>query len=1072
MNRPVVTATLLVMLAAVCRCDAAESGGMAAKQYRVTRWTVENGLPQNSVKALAQTADGYLWVGTLKGLARFDGWRFRVFDHETNPEFTHDSINALAVDKRDGGLWISTGRELIYYREHRFTRYAEDLGINAGFGVMAPALDGGVWYSRLSGRLALFQGGKLQTFAFANEDKSNTVFQISQEIPGKVLMGVGSPGGGRSFHLFDLKTETMSALAGPPGVPSPEPPSEAYFRAVDAAVWLWRPDGVWRRRSEEWTRMSEPYGSNRRWPQEVFVASTGEVWLKYHWPDRDVLLRLNDSKIEDFVAPGFPAYMGVGPLLEDGEGSLWVGSTTGLFRLQSKRIKVYSRADGLANDDVLAVTTSADGAVWLGTQRGVGRIQDGRVSNVILRDPEPIEFAVGVLRATQDGRLWASWRKQGLFAYENGAWRPYDPNSMSALGEDQQGGLWCGTSEGVFGPLGDDHSKWYTPTNGLSHRDVRLIHRDRRGDLWFGTFGGGLNCLHDGKITVFKSNGSEKNNCMWWIHEDVDGVFWVATEDGLNRFVPPGVSESNVQSLKSKVEDQAAAGGAPATRHASPVTAEGRFFTFTKQHGLAEPTVNNIQEDGFGYLWLSGLKGIHRISRAELNEIAAGRRTNFTCVTFGEADGLLNSECNGGDNQPAGCKDQLGRIWFPTVEGVAVIDPKTMLRVETPPPVVIEQLRANDEVVFGDGSSRPVLRSNNAEGGREEAQTEIGHEDSRNNRASSPRLLRLKPGHARVLEIRYTANCLAAAERVTFRYRLERYDDNWHEDRENQRVAFYTNLRPNDYTFHVQARGPQGQWNEAGARLAFHVEPHFYETWPFRVGSLAAVGLVVFGLHHRRVMRIRAVQLLEQQRAVAEERARIARDLHDDLGGSLTGFALELEAARRKGRAEGEQLGSLAGEARSIAQSLRELSWATNPSCDNLGSLGVFLGEMTERFCAAAGLRCELSLPSANNALPLPARLRHDLLVLAKEALANIAKHAGASRVALTLCETERCVLLRIADDGAGFDPARVFAGNGLKNLRARLEHAGGVFEVSTSREKGTSISAMVPVRPTDPLKP
>jgi signal transduction histidine kinase len=319
-----------------------------------------------------------------------------------------------------------------------------------------------------------------------------------------------------------------------------------------------------------------------------------------------------------------------------------------------------------------------------------------------------------------------------------------------------------------------------------------------------------------------------------------------------------------------------------------------------------------------------------------------------------------------------------------------------------------------------------------------------------------------------VLEIHYTANFLSAPERVAFKYRLEGYDRGWLWDDQNRRVAFYTNLRPGDYTFHVTARSPHGSWNTQGDQFSFHVAPHFWETWPFYVGCGAVVLSAALGLHCRRVRGLRRVQLLEQQRALQEERGRIAKDLHDDLGANLTGLALQLDVMGSRSRsadAQQSQLAALARSTRGLVDNMREVVWAMNPQHDNMESSASFLGQYTEQYLAAAGLRCRLELPVQAPAYPVNSQTRHQLYLVMKEALHNIVRHARATEVRLRLEQEQAELRLTVEDDGCGLPPDGARATeHGLDNMKKRVADLGGEFSATTRPNQGTCVAIRLPL--------
>ncbi len=1032
------------------------------QSYRVIRWTAEQGLPQNSIKALLQTRDGYLWIGTLYGLARFDGVKFKVFDESNTPEMTHDSINALAEDEKDGSLWIATGDGLLRYRDHRFQRYGPEHGVIGTVGLLWPARQGGVWFPPGIGRVGLFRDSRVKIWEFDPARVGNNLLDLSEESPSRLLVRIDY-----SVYQFELSTGSLKPLAAPPG----EFSCHSFFRDTDGSLWLCAPNGIWHGTEGHWTHVVARSPEVGPLPVGICRTADGQLWVTMTESGRNSLRRLADDGLQPVAAPEFLADANVTRMIEDNEGNFWIGTEAGLLQLRASHLQVYSTKEGLASDNTQSVTLSQDGTVWVGTSRGFNGIRDGRVFNLHPPASEGGRLWTLVSLADSAGSFWFGTGRDYLTGYRDGNWARLEPPpelsgiwgrriNPSALYEDWSHRIWIGTGDGVACA---DHGRWtyYATTNDAAHTSVRVIHQDRRGDMWFGVFGGGLNRLRDGHITVYRTDLGEYNNRAWWIHEDADGVFWVGSQKGLNRFVPPGVDElpnpkSEIRNRESRLTSRVAEAGA------------GRFFTFTTQHGLHENIINNIQEDDFGYLWLSGLRGIYRVARQDLNEVAAGGREEVQVLALGEGDGMLSSECNGGDYQPAGCKDPAGRIWFPTAKGLVVIDSKTTHRNDVPPPVVIEKVIADGEVIFGDDAAAQVKTV------RQGITNSIRAATAAENPAALSRSgVRFAPGRARVLEIRYTANSFVASERVRFKYRIEGWDRDWHWDNQNRRVAFYTNLRPGTYAFHVSACNSHGVWNEAGERFAFSIAPYFWETWPFYAACATAVVGAAAGLQGYRLKWQRHLLKLEQQRALANERTRIARDLHDDLGTALTGLALEIDVIRRDTSITAnapQRLREASNRTRDLADRMREVVWAVNPRCDTLSSLASFLEQQTAQFLQADGIHGRLDFPEQIPSLNVEANVRHQLALAVREALTNVVRHARASEVVVKLDIERDSLLVSIRDNGCGFDVTQgENPGHGLANSRERLESAGGTFQAESAPGRGAAIILRVPLQHATP---
>jgi len=468
---------------------------------------------------------------------------------------------------------------------------------------------------------------------------------------------------------------------------------------------------------------------------------------------------------------------------------------------------------------------------------------------------------------------------------------------------------------------------------------------------------------------------------------------------------------------------------------------EGHFANVSAEQGLPNNVICHIDDDGRGYFWMSSYGGIFRVAKTELEDCADGKTATVRCLGYGKGDGLPTLECSGG-MQPAGCRTADGRLWFPTSKGLVVMDPVNVTTNLLPPPVVIEEFRVDSRVLTNSGVT-PV---------------------------------QIAPGHQR-FDFEYTALSLVAPERVRFRCWLEGLEENW-VDMGSRRSVNYNFVPPRDYTFHVIACNNDNVWNETGAQFAFHVRPHFWQTVWFRVVAIVGMVLVAsgaVGFDTRRRMH-RKLERLERQRALERERARIARDIHDDLGASLTQITMLSQVAHGAPPELPRAVASLDqifGTARELTRALDEIVWAVNPKHDTLESLAGYLGKFAEDYLRAANLRCRLDVPMQLPAWVLASEVRHNLFLAVKEALHNVTKHASATEVRLTLTLVNDGFAWEVADNGRGFgsgvpapgSPDRLASGNGLANMRRRLVDIGGHFEVQSAPAAGTRVKFVVSVK-------
>jgi signal transduction histidine kinase/ligand-binding sensor domain-containing protein len=960
----------------------------SSAQSRFDSWTTENGLPQNSVNDIVQTRDGYLWLATYGGLARFDGWRFVVFDRSTEG-IGSQRIRLLHEDRRAATLWASTEEGmLIRYRDGRFTTFGPEHGLPPGNTMRIEEDDEGRLWITTADAVVSFDGER--AVRYVAEDFPHGVRAPKVSSPYFVWWSYDS----KDLHVL-LKGHVESY------------PIDLRGAAI-TSVTIERSGNLWVRTDDDRVlrvsrERTETYGLSDGMPSSALPGHfqtdrNGSVWFGEF---NGRISRIRSGRAELMSESGLLA------LLDDREGSTWLGTSAGLHRLRNLSFTTYSQANGLTWNWVYTVLEDRHGAMWFGTWGGgLYRYQNGRFLSYRTDRGRPAALIAGMYE-DRSGRLWVG-TNEGLGYVENGSIKGYnDPSGLLrgfvwAIHEDWNGALWFGTDNGLV-RLKDGELSRYTVRNGLSHDRVISLYEGRSGALWIGTFQG-LTRFADGRFVTFTEREGLVGSQIRALHEDHDGILWVGTYDsGLYRL------------------------------------ADGRLTRFTRREGLHDNGVFQILEDDNGYLWMGSNRGISRVRRADLNEVAEGRRGTVTPMTFGIRDGLLSIETNGG-RQPAGWKSSDGRLWFPTMGGAAVVDPAALSQNTAAPTTLIEELEvAGQSVSITDSVTVPPDASS--------------------------------------LTIRYTAPSFARPEQIRFRYRLAGLDDHWIEVGD-ARTATYHRTPPGTYEFTVVAANHQGVWGSTGRSVRIVVLPPFWRTWWFATLAMAALFAVALTGHEVRVRRMRrdnarqaafSRQLIESQEL---ERRRIAGELHDSVGQHLAIIRQRARTGRERWAGEaavGQEFDAIAGVADQIDRDIKDVAHGLRPyQLDTIG-LAKILQRMVGDVAESCGIECAIDIPPLDDAAP---DVRIHVYRIVQECLSNIVKHSRATRVDVAIRRDGRDLDIHVQDNGVGFakdvvdssQPAR--GGFGLMGIRERARILGGRVDITSAPGRGTVVSVRVTLEP------
>ncbi len=770
------------------------------------------------------------------------------------------------------------------------------------------------------------------------------------------------------------------------------------------------------------------------------LAATGEVSDVTPTPE---LLVDFENDLNRQVAKGRVEESGKTPILRDRAGRVWKAGAAGGLTVGKEggpviAVELPQRGQAYEVNEMLE---DAEGNVWIASPiNGLARVRHARVEVV---DPNAgqNERAVAALLEDHTGTWWIANRRGGLNRWtatesryvEFSNSRYYRP--AAAMFEDRDYKLWVASRDGsVFryenGIFQPQFSRTQVPSK------VRSITQDAAGTLWFGGTQGLASYSGDGVREFGKADGIVDLD-VTVLQPFPGGKIMVGTSSGR---ILLGDSRGFITIAKSEVlKHQWVSGILTVSANETWVTTLGSglylwdgvdWTCYDADGGLPDSRLTCVLLDDRNHLWLGSLGGIIRAERGDLLERVKQPDSAVKWLRLDHTDGLPSRECIGGF-QPAGWKAKDGLLWFPTGSGVVMVRPDLVEFNKVAPPVYLQAARANG--ILHDSEGGPVTTD---------------------------------PGRAR-LEFRFVGLSFSAPEKITYRGRLAGLDDSWRE-LGTQRVAAFEAVPPGKYTFEVMAINGDGLRSLEPARISVVIEPHFWQTaWFYlSMGALFLSAAAATGWAGARMRMKSRIQILKIRNAREAERSRIARDLHDDLGASLTEISILAALAAEDADTTPfyPALDQLSAKAKHVVGSLDEIVWAVNPREDTLRSLVDYLAAFAREFLDIARIPLRTEIAREIPEFPLVATQRHGVFLAAREALNNIVKHSGATEVLLTITVEGHLLEIRIRDNGAGFEPDYATGGNGLGNLRQRMQEAGGDCRIETFRTQGTTVFLTLPL--------
>jgi len=975
----------------------AVASGQQSPQLVYRNWNNQNGLPQNTISDVVKDRKGYLWVATEEGLVKFDGAEFLLYNESKIPGLHSSNFTDLSVAGHS--LWAASRNTILHFERNKvnaidFRKYLT----NAWIKCVEADSSGRLWIGTSAGAIYYLEKDSIYKWQDEIRDGASSI-EVLRAHPNGLLIGTAKglyqiDKSGRGIVAFpSFKDKYITAI-------TVGKRNEVWVGTAENGLFLSKDDKVVLHLSEE-QGLKEPYINS------LALGERGAVWIGTRSSGFQVFEngRISSPDQNKYGHDGIRAILNT-----DGKIT-WLGTNaSGLVQIKPAQIQMFKADKELAESIILPIYQHPGGEVWIGTAgKGVNRLWNGRKTtftkenglsnNLVLaiagtEDYIFIGTSSGLNRFNpRTGKIDRHFTKaDGLVS-----------NSVQALFYDSKKRLWLATRAGGIQILKDGNTVETLPIpTDLLNTSFLNIFEDRSGNIWLGSRGGGMACLDsNNQFLHFSQKNGFNADIVFSFWEDATGRLWMATDKGLYGHY------------------------------------NGQFKLFDKSAGLKFNEIYQVLEDTKGYLWLSGNFGLQRVSLAELQRYPFGQNSEVSLSVrlFNAIDGMSNAETNGGFSQ-AGWKMKDGNLWFPTVQGIAIVNPAFISDNTTPLSINLQNFKYGDKE---SGSSQKIT----------------------------------VPPNVNAIEIAYTSIDFSKADDITYYYRLKGLNNDW-KAVGNRRVVYFTGLTHGTYTFEVKAE-QYGQWSPA-ASLTFTIAPYFYQSTGFKIAilvlCLVIVSLLILIQKRKEQQKLLVAKNITKAQIIGQEKERqvIGEELHDSINQQLATVKLYLDFARTSEEARMAMIERSEKVVHHVIDEIRALcKRLTPPTLKDIG-LTEALQELIDSYTVvekfAVHYTCSASLDE------LEEGVQFSIFRMVQEVLQNIDKHAQAKNVWINIGNKKDLITIMVKDDGCGFDVKAKPKGTGFFNIKNRLELYNGYMDIETAAGAGCTIFITLPLNTVDYLLP